>query len=645
MAAPTQHAYDVYISYSSADRHWVQAELLPAFARAGLRVFDTDRDFEVGVPKIVNVERAMTQSRKIMLVLTPEWLDDDWQNYEALLMQSSDPASQLGRTVPLLLKPCELPPRLTMLTWADFVDAAARPREMERLIKAIGVQARIFISYKRKASPDEALALRIFDALSKAGHAAFIDRTLTVGMDWTDEIKRQIDACDFFIVLLSELSSHSEMVAEEIKHASLQRQLTGRSRLLPVRVAYAEQLPYTIRPYLDAIQQATWESDADTERVIVELLGAVSSFSVLPTVAEPSPPDNTKTIKPPTPAADLRFIETLREPGGATRLRSEFYIRRDGDERLQLELSKKHGTISTIRAPRQTGKSSLLIRGVAQSVRQGARAVAIDLQSIESRMLTNLDDFLGYFATMIVARLRLDVAEVQRAWQSPLSANDKTTYLMEEYVLPQLPGGLILAIDEADRLLSMPLHDSFFGLVRSWHNSRAVNELWDRLDIVMVISTEPSLLIKDEYQSPFNVGQRIVLEDFNAEQVADLNQRYHGPIAKRDLPDMLDFLNGQPYLTRRAMYTMLTERRTWAEMKRSANLPQGPFGDHLRRYLWLLRDRPELRKALKQIIAHGSCADEMMFYRLSQAGLVKGASGAACTCRCRLYELYFKDKL
>jgi len=68
-------------------------------------------------------------------------------------------------------------------------------------------------------------------------------------------------------------------------------------------------------------------------------------------------------------------------------------------------------------------------------------------------------------------------------------------------------------MDEVDRLLQTAFHSDFFALLRSWHNSRAFDDRWNRLNIVMVISTEPYLLIPDANQSPFNVG---LINDFPA---------------------------------------------------------------------------------------------------------------------------------
>jgi hypothetical protein len=645
MCAQKQYSYDVFISYSTADQIWVRDYLVPQLKQSGLRVFIDYNDFELGESRLNNIERGIKLSRKVLLVLTPRWVASNWTHFDALLAQMQDPAGYLRRMIPLLLEPCDLPDRISMLTYADFTQVDSQKSELERLLKALGTRARIFISYKRNAIPDDPLAKQLYSALEQAGHRVFIDHTIKVGVAWARELERQIDDSDFLVVLLSESSIHSEMVAKEVEYSYRRSQHTSKSRLLPVRVNYSDALPYSISPYLDHIQQATWQDDGDTERLIGQLLDAISHFEPLPEPPPLSGPVIVSGLASPRPAADLRFIESLREPGGAVHLGTEFYIQRKGDARLHSELSKSYGATITIRAPRQTGKSSLLIRGVAQARARGSKVVSIDLQPIDNSYLQSLDSFLHYFATFTFSKLGLDTSVIDKAWQSALSPSDKITYVMENYVLPQCDTKIILAIDEADRLLKTSFHDTFFGLIRFWHNNRAANELWDKLDILMVISTEPHLLIREITQSPFNVGLRIVLQDFDQNQVSDLNMRYQNPFSNQVLPDVMDFLNGHPYLTHRAMYTLMTEPMSWEQLKQIAASQHSPFGDHLRRYLWLLRDQRQLQNALKHIVTHRRCPDEMLFYRLLQAGLVKGDDNKECSYRCRLYEIFLKDKL
>ncbi|MEZ4861934.1 MAG: AAA-like domain-containing protein [Caldilineaceae bacterium] len=377
-----------------------------------------------------------------------------------------------------------------------------------------------------------------------------------------------------------------------------------------------------------------------------KLLTAMRTLAELPPAPVTLPPtDQPIQLVRPQPYTDPRFLETLPEPGGAVRARSDFYVERAGDEALRRELAKPFGTTTTIRAARQSGKSSLLVRGIIQARQQRNKVVYLDLQPLESRYLADLETFFHYFAERLVGQLRLDPAEVEKAWQGGLGAPDKTTYLLEDYVLPSVDGQIVLALDEVDRLLGTPFQDTFFGLLRFWHNSRALNDLWEKLDLVLVISTEPHLLIQDVTQSPFNVGQKIRLDDFDAAQVELLNERYRRPLTAVDLPDFLAFLGGHPYLSHKALYTLVTEKLTWARLKPALVAGEHSFGDHLRRYLWHLRDQPDLRDALKRILRHGECQDEVIFYRLAQAGLIKGSSRNACTMRCGLYGEFLGARL
>lgn len=502
---------------------------------------------------------------------------------------------------------------------------------------------RVFISYKRQAIPDETLALRIYDALLQAGHKPFIDQTMQVGADWAATIEQAIAESDFFIVLLSSASVHSEMIAEEVATSARVTRATGHSRLLPVRLNYKAALPYQLSRDLNHLQYAAWDSHDDTPLLLGQLLAAVEQQALLPhvqseTVITPPPGDA------PLPYADPRFLASLVEPGGGMKLQASVYIERDTDIRLHHELSKQQGTTTTIRASRQTGKTSLLIRGIAQAQQGRRKSILIDMQMVEPRFLESLDTFLYYLAILTANRLQLDIRAVEGSWNGPLGAPDKFTYFFEDYVLA-LDAPVVLAIDEADRLLSAPFRDSFFGLLRAWHNSRAINELWDKLSLLLVISTEPSLLIADLNQSPFNVGTKLVLGDLNAAQVAELNRRYRSPVNDPDLPALINLLGGHPYLTSKALYTMVTDAVSWEVFAHVASLSGGPFGDHLRSYLALLQRYPELRVALVQVATSGICRDEQVFYRLVQSGLVQGINSQQCAIRCDLYHRYLKEVL
>jgi len=671
-------AVQIFLSYAREDEEKV-GDLYQKLSAAGFKPWMDQKDILPGEQWKPCIQKAIRGSDFFLVCLSANsaskrgWIQREMKQALDLWQEKLDSDIYL---IPVRLEDCEATESLGDFQWVNLFEEGG----WTRLVKAIqvGVERRaeavqpsvqelispakathpahLFICYKRHADLDQKLAHYLHEFLTAQGHDVFIDATLRTGEAWLEEIDRQIKASDFLVVLLSKESADSEMVQAEVRRAYEYRKLQGGPYTLPVRMAYEGLLPYSIDAFLDPLQYVMWHSEADNERVAQDILAATEGRlpRQVPIPAQPVAEGliisedgriiaDDETLHSPLPEFDPRFLEELEAPGGAVKLRDKFYIERDADAHLRREVVKS-GTTTTIRASRQTGKSSLLVRGVHYAGQIGAKVVTLDLQRVDRDYLETPDVFLHYLAEFIIRKLRLDLAELEKSWRGSLGPQDKLTYLMENYVLSESDAPIVLAMDEVDRLLQTPFHNDFFALVRSWHNSRALDDQWNKFNIVMVISTEPYLLIADANQSPFNVGLKLYLKDFNEAQVRDLNRRHGSPVKEGDFPQLMELLSGHPYLTRKALYTLVTERWTWADLVRVAVTDPGPFGDHLRHHHWLLRDESDLRKALKQVVDHNRCTDEMAFFRLLRAGLVKG-SGDVCTCRCGLYSMYFKDKL
>jgi hypothetical protein len=417
---------------------------------------------------------------------------------------------------------------------------------------------------------------------------------------------------------------------------------------------YEGMLPYTLSAAISSIQHINWNGPEDSEQVVGEIFEVLSGEKRrAPTLSQKLPEPGffsedgravyyDKDKSQPLPDFDPRILDELEEPGGSLKLNDRFYIERDSDEKLKRNVAKS-GTTITIRASRQTGKSSLLVRGI-HHVHASAGIVYLDLQSIEHGEFESADLFLKYFANAITRKLKMDSAIVEQIWQDKLGPQDKLVKVMEEYVLPHSDRQIILAMDEADKLLSVPFHSDFFALMRSWHNNRAVDPEWNKLNIVIVIATEPYLLISNPNQSPFNVGIRLNLEDFNREQVRDLNHRHGDPVKENDLEVFFELLSGHPYLTRKALYLLVSEHWAWENLYKHAADDQGPFADNLRRQLWFIQEDNSLQEALRQVLYQNKCDNEKALWRLLRAGLIKGL-GDRYYCRCGLYDRYFRDHL
>jgi class 3 adenylate cyclase len=166
---------------------------------------------------------------------------------------------------------------------------------------------KVVLLYRRGADPDEGLLQLLAAHLAGAGAEVFWDRQIKVGMKWAEEIERQIRGADAVIPLLSEQSMHSEMLACELQMArETAESRQGKPRILPIRVRYTGALPEGVAVVLDQIEYALWESPADDQRLLDEILAGLAAPAPEARTAPPrsarSPSARASTSSaPPTP--------------------------------------------------------------------------------------------------------------------------------------------------------------------------------------------------------------------------------------------------------------------------------------------------------------------------------------------------------
>ena len=502
--------------------------------------------------------------------------------------------------------------------------------------------AKIFISYKRNIEPDTPVATAVYDALRQE-HEVFIDTTIQVGEKWAERIQKAIKASDYLISFLSGSSVNSEMVIAEIETAHHHGKEHGKPSILPVRLNFNEPLAYPLSAYLNPLQWALWDKDADTPKLIAELKQAISGGQLLV--------DNTMAVTAPAQAGDqeiptafANIPRDLGSPEGTMPHQSTFYINRDTDQEAMDALHEIQGVTITIKGPRQMGKSSLLNRLLADGKENDMRTAFIDFQLIENAAMENADVFYPQFCSLLSWEFEVE-DRTEEYWKNPLGHVQKTTNYLQRYLLKEIKDvQILLAMDEVERMFASPFRSDFFSMLRSWHNNRARGGDWTRFNMALVTSTEPYQFIADLNQSPFNVGQVVELVDFTSKQVSDLNHRHHTPLDQTQVQQIYDLLGGHPYLTRRALYLVASQRDTFTEMLENACEDNGPFGDHLRNYLFRMGGQEKLKAGLMQIIKYQRCQDEHIFFQLRGAGLVKRV-GDAVIPRNQLYADYFGKRL
>ena len=509
------------------------------------------------------------------------------------------------------------------------------------------------VVYKRDSPRDEELAGFIQSQLESNGFSVFLDRCLTVGMDWAREIEQQIRSADALVALLSAESINSEMLSFEIETAHEAAQLQqGRPRLLPVRVDYTGPLPEPLAGILDPIQYFLWEGPQDNLGLATELVEAVKHLPAGESApAQERPAGVSARARAAAPAPGKAGTVPARPPaiegvGGAVPLDSEYYLRRPADNELQAAVSKRESII-LIKGARQMGKTSLLARGLQQARELGFKTVSTDLQKFNAESFRSVDRLYQAMGESMADQLGLPLTPAE-GWDPRRGPNANFERYVRREVLGKIGAPLAWGLDEVDRLFVTPFGTEVFGLLRSWHNERALDPAgpWLNLTIAIAYATEAGLFIRDMNQSPFNIGTRLGLEDFTSLQVAELDRRYRSPLKSQDeLTRFCRLVGGHPYLVRRGLYEMTTRKLPFDSFEEQASRDEACYGDHLRRLLVLLVRDVSLTEAMRNVLDNQPCPTPESFGRLRSAGLVTGHSPEDARPRCRLYASYLRRHL
>lgn len=336
----------------------------------------------------------------------------------------------------------------------------------------------------------------------------------------------------------------------------------------------------------------------------------------------------------------------LELPSGPVPLDSSFYIERPPIEELAYAEIQEPGSVIRIKAPRQMGKSSLMLRILDRANTIGYRHVSLDFQQGDSTVFTSLDKFLRWFCANVTRELHLE-SRLDDFWDEEIGSKVSCTLYFQAYVLQEIETPFVLALNKVNRIFEYPeIAADFLPLLRFWHEQAKQIEIWQKLRLVVAYSTEIYISL-NLHQSPFNIGLPLQLPPFDLQQVEDLAVRHglHG-IEGKKAKRLLAMVGGHPYLIRLAFYHLCREDVTLEELFQYSTSESGIYRDHLRGLLEAIQTDPELTAALKQVIAvpEGVRLEPIRAYTLNSMGLVN-LEGNEVKLTSELYRRYFSERL
>jgi len=241
---------------------------------------------------------------------------------------------------------------------------------------------------------------------------------------------------------------------------------------------------------------------------------------------------------------------TTYTTGGTVQAGGGVYLTRKSDEEL-LGLCRE-GAFAFVLAARQTGKSSLMTHAVERLLEEGMRSAVVDLNSLGAQLSAE-EWYLG-FLTEVESQLQLRTS-ASTWWRAntQLGMTQRLTCFLRDVLLEEVKERVVLFVDEIDTTLSLDFTDDFFACIRSLYNARAQHPALERLSFVLLGVATPGDLVKDPARTPFNLGRRVELTDFEFSEARPLAAGL-GPepaVGEQVLRWVMEWTGGHPYLTQR----------------------------------------------------------------------------------------------
>ncbi|MGK7925312.1 MAG: AAA-like domain-containing protein [Spirulina sp.] len=362
----------------------------------------------------------------------------------------------------------------------------------------------------------------------------------------------------------------------------------------------------------------------------------VETTTAIAALSSPSP-----AIAFPQPS---QLSLNLELPLESVPLDSPFYVERVPYEQRCYQEITRDGAFIRIKAPRQMGKTSLMMRILARASQQGYKTGLLHFQQAEASTLMDINRLLRWLCANLSVQVGLK-PNLDEFWDEDLGSKMSCTLYLQGYIFDRIDSPIVLAFDEVNEIIEhLEIAREFLSLLRFWHEKTKADPLWQKLRLVMVHSTEIYIPL-DINQSPLNIGIRVELQPFTTEQVQELAQRHGLALDTKQIAHLMRLLAGHPYLIRLSLYRLARGEVTFEELLETAPTDTGIYRDYLHRCLWYFQQNPLLFEAFQQAIDSylPIALDQVDAFKLHSMGLVH-LNGNEVTVSCDLYRDYFRER-
>lgn len=332
----------------------------------------------------------------------------------------------------------------------------------------------------------------------------------------------------------------------------------------------------------------------------------------------------------------------------------EWYISRASIESRAMDLLRRPGAPVILWGAERCGKTWLLrklVSNIQAEEGPSARIALIHLDEIVRDKPSDSNQLFRNFGLHLIDAFdSTDDWAVEwprwlgEAWEQIGGPMRKLKWLVQQRLLPRCQNRLIIAIDGADVMVGSKFQNDFYGMLRGWSEG-SLSSPFDRLRIIMAVSYSPSMLIEEVRQSPFNLTQPLIIDDFSLEELEELSWRYALFWSRNDVRQVFDLVGGHPYLARLIMHTVSQSKTSLIHiLDKRTDISKSLFEPFLSRYRSVLAEEKNAITVLRQIDQGSELSrDTRLLHRLERAGLIiRDPARGAPRLRCSLYRSLFE---
>src|SRR4030095_6036830 len=136
---PIMYEWDVFVSHNRRQKPWVR-ELVLQWRSLGIRVFFDEDNIFPGENIVRGIERGLTRSRHVVLIITPTSMFSKWVAMEVATTIYTDIDANERKLIPVLLEPTDdISLAIRSLNMIDLTDHTTRVDRYHFLLRSLHV--------------------------------------------------------------------------------------------------------------------------------------------------------------------------------------------------------------------------------------------------------------------------------------------------------------------------------------------------------------------------------------------------------------------------------------------------------------------------------------------------------------------------